>query len=234
MKNMIEEFRNHFNDVVESVERYDIFVRGREFQEQSLALLRPLLNECRENKERAIKNSQEDAANAFLAFEYMAASLMEEFRFYLALKDDKVDQAWDHLINAESAAANAMKSHQVAAHLTNYIERLDALESLLFPKPAFFSTGWVVHRSECSICGVEYGECDHIKGRPYMGQLCARVVKEGTAKEVSVVSDPADKHCRAMHFSDDDKWRNAFTHRIVPPESVDHPPKSRTLEGRIS
>ncbi len=233
MKNSIADFRGHFNEVVESVERFGIFVRARELQMQSLAALEPLLKDCRENKEAAIKNLDDDAANAFFAFECMTEALMEEFRFYLCLKDDIVDEAWDHLINAESAASNAMKSHKVAAHLQSYVGRLHALECLLFPKPVFFSTGWVVHASECSICGAEYGECDHIKGRPYLGQLCARIVKDGIVREVSAVSCPADKRCRAMHFSEGEVWRNAFTHQVVPTESVKSAPTPRSLEGRL-
>lgn len=215
MTNLLESFRDHFNEVVESVQRYAIFVRGREFQEASIKTLNKLLKECIDLKEQEISNKSEESANAFLAFELMIKALTEEFRFLLALKADDVDKAWDHLINAESSAAAAMSSHAIASHLDRYINKLHTFERLLFPQPIFFSSGFIVKKLECSICGVEYGECDHIKGRPYMGQLCAEVVKEAELREVSIVSDPADKHCRALSFTEDGITKSTFTHRVI-------------------
>jgi hypothetical protein len=215
MTNPIESFRDRFNDVIEAVQRFAVFVRGREFQEQSITQLEELLAECSAAKEKAIADQSEDAANAYLAFEFMAKALAEEFRFYLALKSDDPDSAWDHLVNAESSSTAAMKSHAVASHLDRYIQRLHALEHLLFPQPVFFSSAFIVRESECSICGAEYGECSHVKGRPYIGKLCARIVKKADLQEVSVVCDPADRRCRALHYTDNGVTRNIFTQREV-------------------
>ncbi|OGP51462.1 MAG: hypothetical protein A2Y79_08070 [Deltaproteobacteria bacterium RBG_13_43_22] len=231
MKHPIESFRDHFKDVVEEVQRFAVFVRAKEFQEQSIVKLEELLAECSQAKDKAIAEQSEDTANAYLAFEFMAKALVEEFRFYLALKADAPDSAWDHLVNAESSSAAAMKSHAVASHLDGYIQRLHALERLLFPQPVFFSSGFIVRESECSICGVEYGECTHVKGRPYMGKLCARIVKKAELQEVSVVSDPADKHCRALHYTDNGITRNVFTQRAVPDEDAEQSPPAYP-EGR--
>ncbi|ACF46131.1 conserved hypothetical protein [Prosthecochloris aestuarii DSM 271] len=224
MKNPIESFRDHFNDVVEEVQRFAVFVRAIEFQQQSVAKLETLLDECTKAKEKAIAEQSEDAANAYLSFEFMAKALIEEFRFYLALKADNPDSAWDHLVNAESSSAAAMKSHAVASHLDGYIHRLHAMERLLFPQPVFFSAGFIVRESECSICGAEYGECSHVKGRPYMGKLCARIVKKADLQEVSVVSDPADKHCRALHYTDDGVTKNVFTQRAIKDQDAEQSP----------
>jgi hypothetical protein len=215
MENNIEAFRDHFNDVIERIHKYAIFVRGREFQEESIHTAEKLLRECIEGKNGAIEEQREDEANAFLAFELMARAVIEEFRFCLALKDDDPDAAWNHLINCQTSSALAMKSHVVASHLDKYIERLYALERLLFPQPVFFSSAFIVKKSECSICGAEYGECDHIKGRPYMGQLCGRIAKEVDIREVSVVSEPADKHCRSISYTEDGVTRNVFTQRVT-------------------
>jgi hypothetical protein len=222
MKGLIEAFRDHFNDVVEDVQCFAIFVRAKEFQEASIARLDDLLGECMAAKDKAIAEKAEDSANAFLALEFMIKSLTEEFRFYLALKGDDPDAAWDHLVNAQSYAANAMKSHAVASDLEEYIKRLHDLERLLFPQPLFLSAGFIVRESECSICGAEYGECDHIKGRPYMGKLCARIVKEADLQEASVVSDPADKHCRALQYTDNGVTKNVFTQRVTSKADAQH------------
>ncbi len=214
MNKQIEIFKDHFNDVVESVQKYAIFVRGKEFQEEAVVTVDALISECTQLKESAIKLTLEDEANAYLAFEYMAKALAEEFRFYLALKADTPDLAWDHLVNAQSWSASAMKSHSVASHLDGYIHRLHGLERLLFPQLVFFSTGFIVRESKCNICGSEYGECDHVKQRPYMGKLCGRIITDADIQEISIVSDPADKHCRAIHYTKDNVTRNVLTQRI--------------------
>jgi len=231
MKDPIESFRGHFNDVIEEVQRFAFFVRAKEFQEASIETLEKLLGECTEAKEKAIAQNAEGEANAYLAFEFMAKAMTEEFRFYLGLKADDPDAAWDHLINAQSYAASAMQSHAVASHLEECIQKLHALERVLFPQPIFFSSGFIVRESECSICGAEYGECDHIKGRPYMGKMCARIVKEAELREASIVSDPANKHCRALHYTDKGITRNVFSQRIVSRADAQHTPRGGVVKA---
>lgn len=76
------------------------------------------------------------------------------------------------------------------------------LEELLYPQPLFFSIGVIVEASECSICGAEYGSCDHLAGEAYMGEVCVRMItKLREVREFSVVEEPANKHCRAYTFS---------------------------------
>ena len=216
MKRPVDSFRDRFLNVVEQVQGFAIFVRGKEFQEGSIKTLEKLLSECTAHKDRAISEQTEDDANAYLAFEFMAKSLIEEFRFYLALKRDDPGAAWDHLINAQLAAAKAMKSHSEASHLEGYICRLHDLEHLLFPKPVFFSGTFIVRESECSICGAEFGECNHIRGYPYMGRLCARIIKKYDIPEVSPVSEPASKHNRVLSQTDENGiMRDFFTHRAI-------------------
>lgn len=217
MKKSVRSFQDHFNNVAEEVQRFAFFVRGKEFQEASIKTLEELLNECTINKDRAIAAQIEDDANAYLAFEYMAKSLIEEFCFYLALKADDPDAAWGHLIEAQSNAIHALRSHAVASHLEGYIDRLHKLE-LLFPQSMLggFSGGYIVRESECNICGAEYGECNHIKGYPYMGKVCVMILKKLEIREVSLVTEPANRHCRVVCYTDEKGIiRNFFTQREI-------------------
>ncbi len=220
MTTRLENFQNHFNDVIESVQKYAILVRGRIFQETSIQTLQLLLAECSQNKSEAIKKSQEDAANAFLVLECRAQALMEEFKFYLALKDDRIDEAWDNLINAESFAASAVKTQKVSGPVENYINRLHLFEELLFPKPMYLNSAIIIDKSVCSICGTDYGDCDHVIGRAYMGELCERVIRKFRVKDVSGVSDATDRHWRALYSLEGDKRRSAFSHQIVSAENM--------------
>jgi len=228
MATNLECFKEQFDTAIKETQRYAFLVRAHELQQEATEKLSKLLEQCIKLKEQAIAEANESHANAFLAFEFMIRALTAELRCYILLKDDEPDRAWNSIIDAQSLAASAMKSHSVAAHLDGYIERLHALEQLVFPQQVFLSSCFIVRESECSICGSNYGDCDHIKGRPYMGKLCSRIVKKADLKEVSVVEDPADRRCRAVSFSDGGTEKNTMTHRSVSePKSNLAPPEMK-------
>lgn len=54
------------------------------------------------------------------------------------------------------------------------------------------SVGCAMGRTTCSICGADYGSCEHRKGQHYAGQLCVAVLSEPKdAYEFSFVAVPA-------------------------------------------
>lgn len=211
----IESFHDRFNDVMEKIQPFLFFVRAKETQKECIELLKCLLSECKIEKNKAISDQAEDSANTFLAYEFIIKACIEELNLYINLKADNANLAWDHLVNAQLFAACAMKSHAVASHLDNYTNKLLALEKLLFPQQMFFSTGLIIKEAKCNICGLEYGDCDHIKDRPYMGRLCGIIINKTELLEVSIVSDPADKHCRAFHITQNGITKDALTLREI-------------------
>ena len=233
MKSELEGFFAHFNSVIHEVQKYKIFVRGREFHVASITTLQKLIAECSRKKVEAIKSVEEESANCFLAMEFTAHAFVGEFKLYLALKDDQPDLAWDHLIDAQCLAAKAMKAHQIADQLKEYVTHLRDLETILFPEPTFLSAGLIIERSECNICGQEYGECTHIIGRPYLGKLCERIRRKFKATEISVVENPADRHCRVQYFAEGQSWYNVCSLRTVSEDVVKHTPTERCVEGRF-
>ena len=75
----------------------------------------------------------------------------------------------------------------------------------------------IVESPKCSICNQEYGICDHLSGKPYMGKLCCMMItkiKEMT--ELSLVDNPGDKRCRITSSLEKEGWRDLLTWRIVP------------------
>ena len=56
------------------------------------------------------------------------------------------------------------------------------------------SIGCAMGKSTCSVCGAEYGACEHKKGAVYGGDVCCAVLSEPTdAYEFSFVAVPAQK-----------------------------------------
>lgn len=206
--------------------------------------LKDLGEEIRTLKQSAIDRGDEDEANGFLALELIARGLQSELQCYPSLKGDNPGGAWDFIIDAEKGHASRDAGSSYRGHLTDYISRIQVMQELLFPKQRYFSAGWIIESSKCSICRAEYGECDHIAGRPYLGQLCARVVEKGRIAEISIVDHSSDKHCRVVSFSDGSKDRDAFTLRVAMGLNSNKGPKSDmettrqgeawTASGRVS
>lgn len=61
------------------------------------------------------------------------------------------------------------------------------------------SVGCAMRRSICSICGADYGSCEHRKGESYGGQTCVAVLCEPEdAYEFSFVAVPAQKQAGVL------------------------------------
>lgn len=218
-------FREEFHQTARECQPFALMCRSSRLQQEHADKLKAARANATKAKEAAIKAMVEDEANELLAYEFMLDALRNELEMYVALKRDDPGTAWTHLVNAQMAASHAVQVHAVAAHLEQaYIPRLHVAEQLLFPKQMFMSVGMIVEHAECSICGAVYGECDHLKGKPYMGRMCVCIVKNWQLLETSVVENPANKHCRVLSFSDDDGvYRCALSLEVVQPEHGEEP-----------
>jgi hypothetical protein len=58
-----------------------------------------------------------------------------------------------------------------------------------------FSIAGAVRDSQCSICGGDYAECNHISGLDYEGQICTNTIRDVDLVEVSIVNDPINQGC---------------------------------------
>lgn len=135
-------------------------------------------------------------ANECFAMKCIIESHGHFLDLWIHFKNDRFDEAWCALVMAQETCRTAL---QVSSMLTNTDSRLDSLltlEKWLFPPQMGMSVGGYVKRSTCSICGALYGECEHIKGRMYCGELCARVIEEYELQEVSLTPNPANRLCR--------------------------------------
>lgn len=212
----ITAFQEEFNETVVECQKFCFVTRAREFQVRSRDRLMLLKEKAEQLKGYMIASKYEDAANAMLSYEEMTKALIYELRMWIALKDDDLSAAWDFLVDAQLATIAAMQAHIIADHLDGYGMHLSALEKHMFPNHGFSSIGAIVRKSECSICGQEYGECDHLKGKPYMGKICHERVTEYELEEVSIVPNPGNKHCRIISFTDGDITRDTLTWQVLP------------------
>lgn len=220
MNEKVHKFEIEFSETANDLQKFCFMTRAKELQAEACATLETLKEKASRIKQEVISCRDEDAANAMLSFEETITALLCELRMWIALKNDDADSAWNFLVSAQYAARTAMQAHSVANHLNGYVNHLYVLEQVLFPPLAFFSPGLIIEQSKCSICGQEYGECEHIVGRAYMGEICTRIIEKiKEIKEFSIVSEPANKRARITRITDEDGiLRDVMTWRAVPEE----------------
>jgi len=63
-----------------------------------------------------------------------------------------------------------------------------------------FSFGALIYDSECSVCGRQYVDCNHITSMLYKDSECYTTIYGADLAEVSVVSDPANPLARAVRI----------------------------------
>lgn len=222
MNNETIEFLGKFDGAIKNCARFCYATRTKEYQVEAINDLIALSQELAAQKAESVAASDGDSANFLLSLEFRVFAIRHELRMWVALKEDKPAIAWDELIEAQISIMNAIRAHKGATDLTLYLEKLELLEKLLFPPIIFVSIAMIIRASKCSICGSEYGECNHIKGMPYMGQFCVREITEFETLERSIVPFPANKHARMAAVSDGNTTRDLLTWRIVSDDPMEY------------
>ena len=146
-------------------------------------------------KEAYIHSKDEENANRFLALEFMVKGLNNECLCAEADKHKKPGKAWDYLQDALTNYYLARKISPQLNMLSRHIKHCEIMEKK-FPNQLFISPAIIAKKVECSICGKDYKNCNHIAGRAYMGKLACKMYRDIICKEISLVEEPRDKKCR--------------------------------------
>lgn len=214
MSNLLQTYRDKADDLFEDIGKFACYTRGIEFQKKSVEKLNAFKAEITEQLEKAVTEKDNDLANAFASFELVTEAMTFEFEMWINLKEENYDKAWDLLIDAQSSATSAMQAHNINGHLSRYISRLHLLEKVLFPPQLFFSDCSVISQSKCSICEKPIEDCEHLKGKFYMGKQCyEKIEKIEKIYGFDIVKDPANKKCRAQTIIENEKTIDLMTFR---------------------
>lgn len=189
--------------------------RGIELQRDTQKALEVFDSKAQEFLDDAAGRGVEDDANQTLALQLLSRALESELSMWISLKEERWDEAWVSLVDAQESAQMAVQANPIALKLNaaNYLEKLEAIESVVFPPQAFNSMAYTAV-FVCSVCGQEYERCEHVEGRAYLGKLCLPMATElKSIEEVSVVKKPKNKRSRITEFGDGDVMRNKMTWR---------------------
>lgn len=214
MNRALPAFVATFNELVQESENLLSIARDSNLQREACSLLEDAIQRVLAEKTDAISRHDEDYANLLLGCESVATALLAELKMWLLLKEERPDEAWNHLVAAQMSSIDAARAHEGFRHLEHHNQRLEAIEHLVFPPQVFVSSGMLVKYQECSICGQDYDDCEHLVGKPYMGHFCYIIARDLDLDHVAIVKHPADKRCRIERFGVDGGTRNRMTWRI--------------------
>jgi hypothetical protein len=162
-------------------------------ERDNLATIHHKLEKYRDEGISAQKETQANAAFVNLCF---VDAIIGYLQLWLLIKEDRMDEAWGQLVEAQELLQCALRFVSNKT-FQNCLRELVTLEHLLFPPQQFLSSSHYFSCAICTICNSEYGECDHVAGRLYMGQECVRQIHEITgADHIAFVENPRDKRCR--------------------------------------
>ncbi|MEO6149185.1 MAG: hypothetical protein ABIP28_03450 [Mucilaginibacter sp.] len=208
----VKELLEEFNQIAERSQNIAIFTRDIELQKAELQTLSNFIEKSNSLKISNKDKYSEEELNLILFIIFSIDAVKSELEMVISLKDNKMDLAWSSLVHAQIQISIAATNHPFNKNTLNgYVLKLDRYEKLLFPKMMFASAGYLVKKTKCSICELEYEDCDHLKGKFYNGELCVREIHEAELEEVSLVENPANKLCRALSAIFDGKEVDPLT-----------------------
>ena len=214
MNNKIPPFLEDFNKAIKEAEIFLFITRCPKLQRSAIKSLKKLQSKVLGMKSKAIADNDENLANILLGCECVTRAIIAELKMWILLKQDEPDRAWNNLVTAQMSSIDAVHAHTEFNHLIQYCQRLEAIEKLVFPPQLFVSSGMLVKHQECSICGEEYEDCEHLINKPYMGEFCSIIARDLEIDHFAIVENPADKHCRIMYCPEEGGRRNRMSWRI--------------------
>jgi hypothetical protein len=218
MNNEVSSFMEELTEILNKYGKFLCYTRGIEFQKYSITKLEAFKKKSVTLKKEMTDNGHEESANIMLSLQEFLNAYIKELEMLVFLKEDKMHEAWKSLVESQYSLRSALQASDIVIGLgaENRAKRLFLIEDLLFPSQTFVSIGVTAESSECSVCGREYGKCNHVKGKPYMGELCCRVItKIKKINEVSILTkEPANKLSGIKSFLDKGHWRDLMTWRI--------------------
>lgn len=152
------------------------------------------------------KAGNEKMANFLLLEELTTEADISFFKFSKAFVRSKFGRAWDELHTAlNNYGFTIQVADQIGFNPRDNMEKFEKCKEVIeeYPQQWFMSLEILIKKLECSICGKDMQQCNHIAGRAYNGELCSTVVKDIEMTGVSLVANPRDPRCRVVPVGSD-------------------------------
>jgi len=213
LRTEVKEQFEYFNEVIKRAEKIAVFTRDCDLQKEQIEILVTYIDNLTNFKNENKEKYSEEELNLLLCLIISADAVQKELQMVISLKSNEMFVAWASLVQAQNNVSIVARNHPLSdgKYLNGYVHKLMAFEQTLFPKMFFSSVGEIIKKSICSYCKIDYEECEHIKGKMYMGELCVREIHEAELEEVSIVENPANKMCIQIEEDFEGKTVDSFT-----------------------
>ena len=211
---------DQYNAILEESRKLDYFVRDKVLQENQISKLDKFRLQLKGYKQQAVSLSDEESANRFYHLQCVINAQISSLRIWVSLKNDKANDAWVNLIDAQEYIVYAIQSSDQHFGIDDFAERLRKIENVVFPGfPLYNSLGLVFSGGVCSICDKPLEECDHIEGRIYWGRICQRIgISHLEVNHSAIVSVPKDRRCIITEIeTDDGQMKDYITWKLLGP-----------------
>jgi hypothetical protein len=187
---------------------------GWELQTECANRLIDLIEDTHRLRCEATASMDEGGANrCYLELEIFYACQRFLCMWIFAKKDD-MNRAWEAMVDTQATIEGILKIQSIT-EVIDFDSHVRVCEQILFRPQTYTSASVRFSRGECSICKGEYGECGHVAGRLYMGQICVLLPRGDVSIEhQSIVKIPKDKCCRVLRFQRGTKMVDSLTMRV--------------------
>lgn len=200
-----DDIRNEYSDFINSCGKFNFFTRSKRIQSEKIVECEHYLKVIKSYKKQLIVQGVEALANELFHMQCMVNASRSSLLMWIALKEDKFNDAWSYLVDAQEYISIALKIKDYEG-VRNLEKRLQGAEESIFPGWSLYnSPGFVETIGNCSICGESFSLCDHVENQIYMGQLCQRIDRKIVrADHFAFVKNPRDRRCIITKISEDD------------------------------
>ena len=200
-----DEIRNDYFDFINSCGKFNFFTRTKRIQSEKVVECEHYLQVIKSYKKQVIDKGVEALANELFHMQCMVNASRSSLLMWIALKEEKFNDAWSALVDAQEYISIALKIKDYEG-VRNLEKRLQAAEESIFPGWSLYnSPGFVETIGNCSICGELFSLCDHVENQIYMGQLCQRIDRNIVRTDhFAFVQNPRDRRCIITKISEDD------------------------------
>lgn len=200
-----QEVKRNFCVFVDTCCRFNCFTRSMDEQKNKAEECNAFIAQIKHYKAQAINANDEFSANQFFHMQCVLNALHSIFNMWCSIKENKFQQAWNQLIDAQEYVVVALRIEEYE-DLIKFQKKLLSIEEAIFPGWALFNSPGVKETiGKCSICGENFALCEHIENEIYMGALCQRVEREIIGCDhTAFVEKPRDRRCIVTEISDDD------------------------------
>lgn len=159
------------------------------------------IKENRRMKRYFMQNNNDFASGTFLYSHCMLSAIKSIYLAFKYIKSDEGGKSWMLFVDASDYLDVARlfldKFRMNSAGHEHFVGFLKALENSIFPtNQLFVSPGAKETLGDCSVCGEDFFDCEHIERDIYNGVLCQRVNKRIIeANHIALVKNPRDRRC---------------------------------------